>query len=289
MRVSDAILQETYLRGIRNQRRTLDRALAQLGDGKRVRHASDDPVAAAASLELRARLVRTEGLRRSAQSAAFELNTIDVTLGEVFNLISEARTIALGAGAASDQQREIQAGQIDQLRERLLFLSNTEQDGRYLFGGTETLAPPFDASGAYAGNDGEAQAAIDESQTVGTTLSGERIFVTDGDLFALMGNLAQALRDNDTAAIEARLPELKNALDRLGVNRAEVGDRLVRIEQALDRGADSALRLKLRIGELEDADIEQTAFELTSASTTLDALSAGAAKVFQRSLFDYLG
>lgn len=289
MRVTDQSFVLRFLQGIAASRqRSLD-ALETLGDGKRVRTASDDPASASESLALRTRLARLAGLDRSAQTARTDLSSIDSILGEVVEVLLEARDEAMaGASNATDDVNVIRANVIDVLRERLLHLANTEVSGRFLFAGTETLTSPFATDGSYAGNGDEVQAPVDSNERIGATLSGERVFRDGGDLFVLFDDLSQALRDNDTDAISALVPSFTEALDHIGRVRADVGTRIQRIDQALERHDDEALALAGRVAQLEDADLAEVIVQLTEAESNSAALLAATAKVLGRSLFDYI-
>ncbi len=291
MRVSDASFIRQFLAGLRSSRTDISRALEQLADQKRVRVASDDPVAAHTSLNLRGTAVRLDGYIRTAGTARFDLATVDGVLGEATNLVTAARTEAMaGATDALGDVGAIRAETVEALRDQLLLLANTEQNGRYLFAGTETLTAPFDAAGTYAGDDNEVLAPIDPKQQVAVTLSGREVFQgAAGDLLQTLDDLATALRAGDHAAIEAQIPVLRRQLDHLGEVRAEVGHRMVLIDNAVARNEDQLLRLRQRISELEDAPLEETAVRLTAADNQLRALSGTASRVLGRSLFDFLG
>lgn len=288
MRVTDASLMLTYLRGIETQRFATERALEALADNRRVRQASDDPVAAHEALNLRGRAARLEGLQRTAALARFDLESIESVLGQAHGVVSSARTKAL-AGASTSADGSAVAEEVDALRAQLMDLTRTQQNGRYLFGGTSTLAPPFDAADVYVGDDTEVRVPLDETDTVGSTLSGRRVFLDGGDLPQTLADLSAALRAGDTAAINALVPVMTQALDHLGAIRAEIGGRLQEIEATVERHATEGVRVARRLGELEDAGLERVVTQLTSAQTALSALSAGAANVLGRSLFDYLG
>jgi flagellar hook-associated protein 3 FlgL len=279
---------QTYLRGIETQRFATERALESLADNRRVRQASDDPAAAHESLNLRGRAARLEGLQRTAAMARFDLESIEGVLGQVYDVMSSARTKAL-AGGSTTTDGGAMAEEIEALRGQLMGLSRTHQNGRYLFGGTSTLAPPFDATDSYVGDDAEVQVPLDETATVGSTLSGRRVFLDGGDLPQTLTDLATAMRAGDSAAINALIPVMTQALDHLNAIRADVGGRLQEIEATVDRHAAEGVRVARRLGELEDAGIERVVTQLTSSQTALSALSAGAANVLGRSLFDYLG
>jgi flagellar hook-associated protein 3 FlgL len=279
-----------FLDGLLSARERSARAVEGLTDGKRVRSASDDPVAAQTSLTLRARLARLEGMDRSAEAARADLATLDRTLGEVASILSEAETEAMaGASFPHDTANDVHARTIEALRDQLLALANTSQSGRFLYGGTETLTQPFAADGTYGGDDAEAVANIDLGQQVGVTLSGRRVFVDGEDLFNLLDDLAQALRDNRTDDVAALIPGLERGLDHVVALRAEIGVRAQEVDATFERRADEGFELVKRISELEDVDVERVALDLQAALTSSEALSTAAARVLGRSLFDYLG
>jgi flagellar hook-associated protein 3 FlgL len=288
--VADATFYLRFLAGLGLARERSDRAIAGLADGKKVRAASDDPAGAHVALALRGRLARLNGFERAAQAARADLATIDRVLGEVVDVLSEVRTEAMaGASAPLDGANDIRAETVERLRDQLLSLANTAQGGRYLFGGTETLTTPFATDGSYSGNDDEVQAPLDTAERVGSTLSGRRVFLDGGDLFALLQDLADALRDNRTDDVGNLVPSLAGALDHVGQIHSDAGIRMQRIDQVLERQADEALLLVERIGKIENIDVAEVIVDLQAAETTSAALSAAAARVLGRSLFDYLG
>jgi flagellar hook-associated protein 3 FlgL len=290
MRVGDPSLYARLLAGLALHRQRTDQGLERLAGGRDVRVASEDPSGHSKSMGFRARLVRIAGYERAASAARTSLDTLDAVLGQGIGLLTEAQTLAMAGGTISgDFPNEVRADEIEALRNGLLALANTEQSGRFLFSGTMTATIPFDDAGVYAGNLDESTAALDTNEEVATTLSGQQVFLDGGDLFSALDDLAQALRDNDSARIAAAIPTINAGIDHLSQVRGKVGVRLQTIDRALDRHADEALELVRRVGEIEDTDIAEVIVELQSADTASSALSAAASRFLGRSLFDYFG
>lgn len=290
MRVGSESFYLRFLAGLERGRARSLAALEDLADGKKVRVGSDDPVGSQFALALRGRLVRLGGFERAANSTRADLATLDRVLGEVVDKLSRAQQEAMaGASLGSDVPNEVRATTIDGIREQLLALANIQQGGRYLFGGTETTTVPFAADGSYAGNAAEAQAPIDNREQVGGTLAGSRVFQDGGDVFTILEDLAQALRDNDTAAIGAFVPQIDAVLDHFAAIHSEVGIRMERIDQTLLRHGDEAVQIAEQLGEIEDVDLAEAIVQLQQSDDSISALSAAAARVLGRSLFDYLG
>ena len=290
MRVGSESFYLRFLAGLeRGRARSLD-ALQDLADGKKVRVGSDDPVGSQFALALRSRLVRLGGFERAANSTRADLATLDRVLGVIVEKLTEAQQEAMaGASLGTDVPNEVRAGVIDGIREQLIAMANTEQGGRYLFGGTETTTTPFAVDGTYAGNAAEARTPIDTREQVGGTLDGGRVFQDGGDVFTILEDLAQALRDNDTAAIGAFVPQFSAVLDHMAQVHADVGIRMQRIDATLLRHGDEAVQIVERLGAIENVDLAEAVVQLQQSDNSISALSAAAARVLGRSLFDYLG
>lgn len=290
MRITDQQLFNNFLRAFGNNRNQTATALEQLADGKRVRVPSDDPAGARTALQLRGRLARLEGYTRTGESIRSDLITVENTLAEAFDITLRARSQAqLGASSTSKDAGEALALEVEQLHAQLLQLGNTYQNDRYLFGGTETLTVPFDAGGTYQGNADEVSGPLDEDQDVPVTVAGDRAFQGAGDIFQTLEDLATALRAEDPVTIQGLLPDLSAQLDNFSQVRADVGARLNLVDGALSRHQDESFRLSSRIVEIEGADLERVAFDLTSANNANQALSTAAASILGTSLFDFLG
>ena len=290
MRVTDTALFRQFLGSLSSSRSRAGSALNAIADGKRVRTGSDDPAGARISIELRGRLVRTEGYLRSGASARFDLSTIDNAISEVTTVLIDVRSKALaGASSVADDAGPVLAAEIDEFRDALLALANSEQGGRHLFGGTETLTAPFDSAGVYAGNGDATEASLDSGSSVEVTLDGSDVFQGAGDIFQTLSDLSTALVANDSVAIQGILVDLNNELDHLGEVHTRVGTRLQSIDQVRNRILDEQVLLQERVIEIEGADLAELAVELSSAANSSDALSAAGARVLGRSLFDFLG
>jgi flagellar hook-associated protein 3 FlgL len=199
-----------------------------------------------------------------------------------------AEAMAGASGTASDGN-EARAETIDAFRDQLVALANTQQNGRYLLGGTETLTPPFLADGTYQGNDAEVLAPVDTTSEVGATIVGTRAFQDSGDLIGILTQLSADLRSGNLDGVAAALPSLDTAISGVSNVRADVGTRMNTIDAFAIRHGDEALRLTQSIADIEDADLAQVAVDLSAAETQGAALSTTAARILGRSLFDFLG
>ena len=151
--------------------------------------------------------------------------TTSDTLNSLQSLVEQAGTIATEVtGLTSSTQLATDATSVSQLITQALQLGNTrDANGNYIFGGTDTSAPPFsattDSSGnvtavAYNGNTSVAETEIAPGLTVSAQTPGENntgsgaegVFAdsrTGADLFSHLISLQQDLQSGNTSAISS--------------------------------------------------------------------------------------
>jgi flagellar hook-associated protein 3 FlgL len=100
--------------------------------------------------------------------------------------------------------------------------------------------------------------------------------------------LSQALAGNDTGRITALLKPLDDMLNRVNDVRADLGARLNRLDDQGKRLDSTTYAAQTALSGVEDVDIARTASDIAKANTALQALQVSAAKLFSKSLLDYL-
>jgi flagellar hook-associated protein 3 FlgL len=163
-------------------RSMVDRTQRQISSGNRILKPSDDPIAAARTLELRESLSRIGQFERNSDMARIQLQDEEVTLQSVNDVLQRVRELSLQANNAtqSDETRNLIANELKQHLNQLVQLAN-QQDGRgrFLFAGNreETTPVTMGAAGfVYNGDDGQREAQIGESRRIATGDSGAEVF-----------------------------------------------------------------------------------------------------------------
>ena len=160
----------------------LDQTQRQIASGRRILTPSQDPIAAARSLEIRESLSRLEQFDRNGTIAANRLSLEESALGSVNNVLQRVRELALQANNAtqSDETRSLIAVEIRERLDQLVQLANTRDgNGRYLFSGNLEEAQTVTRSGAvftYNGDQGQRMIQIGEGREVADSDPGSRVF-----------------------------------------------------------------------------------------------------------------
>lgn len=182
MRVSTSWMYSSGATTLSQKQAELLRTQQQLSTGKRVLQPSDDPIAAAAALTSQQSLALSSQFTRNQEFAKSTLAMAESSLGQVGDVMQEARELAVSAGNgalnASDRRSLAQQlrGQID----TLLSLSNVRDGaGGYLFAGYQETAPPFAQTPggiAYQGDQGSRALQVGAQRLLEISASGASVF-----------------------------------------------------------------------------------------------------------------
>ncbi|KQN56667.1 flagellar hook-associated protein FlgL [Erwinia sp. Leaf53] len=317
MRLSTTMIYDQQTRGISTAQQSWLAAGDRLSTGLRVVKPSDDPVAASQAVVVSQAQAQQDQFKTARVFATQAQSTEETTLTQVTSVIQSAQTtiVAAATGTLSDDDRASYATQLEGLRDQLLSLANsTDGNGRYIFGGYKTDAPPFtsDASGniTYNGGDVAITQKVDASRTMTTSHTGDKVFMSltsnaktepdgsagESNLFTTLNtaiaSLKVPLEDADSAtrtaasdAIAKTNRGLSNSLNNVLSVRSENGIQLKELEDLDDRAADTALNLKTQMSGLVDADITEAASNWTMKQAALQASYTVFSQMSKMSLF----
>ena len=167
---------------LQQRQNDLVRTQQQLTSGKRVLHASDDPVAAARAERARSLEQRADATQRAIDASKNSMTLTESALGQAVELMQQARELAVAAGDASysNAQRRDLARQIAAIRDQLVGIANrSDGSGGYVFSGQGTSQPPFldgVAGMTYTGRGGQVQVASQEPLPL--TLDGQQVWMS---------------------------------------------------------------------------------------------------------------
>jgi flagellar hook-associated protein 3 FlgL len=291
-RVTQKMLTQNSLGSLQANLSRMGKLQEQLSTGRIINRPSDSPTGATSAMRLRDDLAASRQYQRNAQDGVAWLGTVDTALTSITDQTREARDVALqgaNTGSVGPAAREALATSIDQLRTNLIADANTTYLGRPVFGGVTAGDKAYDASGTFVGTPGSVSRTVGDGVRVRVDADNEAVFGVAGDnTFDHLTALSTALRAGDTAGIQAGLVNLNKDLDRMTTAHAEVGTRAKRVDAAAQTGADTELRLKSSLSEVENADLPKVIVDLQMQQTAYQAALAATSRVIQPSLLDFL-
>ncbi len=182
MRIST---QGAYLQGLslmQQLQSSVGHAQKQIASGRRILSPSDDPIAAARTIEFRESLSKLQQFDRNAGIAENRLNFEESALTTANNLLQRVRELTLQANNAtqSDETRGLIAIEMRQHLDHLVQIANQQDgNGQFLFAGNLGDTQPVSRSGAnfvYNGDQGQRQIQIGPGRTVADNNSGADVF-----------------------------------------------------------------------------------------------------------------
>ncbi len=294
MRVTDSLRVSNLKRNIEAGLGNLNTVQNQIATGKRVNTVSDNPTGASQALALRATLVDNAQYQTNADSAHSFLAASDGALSSATDALQQARTIAVqGAnGTQTPQTMQALGEQVSGLIRQLTQDANADIHGKYLFGGTLTQSPPFqapaggaDPTPTYAGNSGAVNAILGKNNTLQLSTPGNQAF---GGAFKALQDLQNNLASGNQTAIAASIGAVDAQVTAVSSVRASVGAKLndvTLLKQNLTRAQGE---YQASDDDIENVDLAQAYVQLQSAQNVYQASLVTTSKAFQYSLASYL-
>jgi flagellar hook-associated protein 3 FlgL len=277
----------------------------QLSSGLRVGQASDDPSAVPSILNTQSEIAQNNQAQTTLNQVGTELKSGDSSLQQAVALLEKAITLASQAGSTVNGNTQIAtlAGQVQDIQEQLVGLSNTSVGGRFIFSGDDSQQAAYaldstQPNGVRQLAPGNSTLAITDTNgnTLWKPMTAQQIFdardtggtAAAGNVFAAVNSLLTALQNNDSSAAGGTMDSLKAADDHLNQQLGLIGIAETRVTDATTAAAKSVTTEQQELSGLRDADTAGDAVELTQLNTQQQAALSARAKMSQYNLFDFL-
>lgn len=306
MRVSDQTRVRMMLDSIQTRTADLNELYVKTASQRQVQKPSDDPVATATIMRLSDQVRSLEQKQSSISSAQAFCDAAGSTLDSGVDSITRLQTLAIRAAGSvtlSASDRLAMSNEVDQIIETLANLANESSNGRYLFGGTRTDAPPValtrDAAGtissvAYQGADEPILFPVGGGRTVSPSVTAHSAFI-DSDLLTAAISIRDHLRNDAGLPTEQQDALLSSDLERINRAHASYLEESGRLSarssmlDSLDQQTQSGItRATEMLSKVRDVDTAQLAVSLQQEQTNYQALLASTARIMGGNLMSYL-
>jgi flagellar hook-associated protein 3 FlgL len=278
---------------------TANNLSGQLSSGLRVQSLSDDPSAAAQSVQMGTEIAKIDTFIQTASNESSMLQVTDSTLGEVVTQLTSAITLAVQAANGTLNAANLQASlqQATGIRDQILALSNASYQGRYLFAGSQGTTAPFSldttTSPATASYDGDTNVQFVETpggQMIQMNLPGSSIFGsgTSGTLGVLNKFIDDLSSGVPSTALAGDSTALNDALTTVSTQRSILNSSLSRLRSTSTYAQTQEAQMKVQQSSLVAADPAAIATQLKSNQTQYQALLGVISTLNKVNLFDYL-
>ena len=282
----------------------LGKLLQQMATGERLLLPSDDPVASVRILRVQREEASLEQYRRNILDVSSSLSKQEANLKAISDTMLEVQDLLLWAanlGANASEDLAAIANELSTLEQTIAAFANTrDEEGRYLFSGTQTDRPAivYDAATGYSlgGNDERRQAAVANGVLVDENVTAAAVFGSDVELLNELRALLELLEDpaldsKDPAVgdqIRATLDSLDRTHRRLLATRTDLGGRQNSLTLLGESNGDVSLVNKRIEGELSQLDYASATIDFNSYLLALQATQKTYLQINQLSLFTQL-
>ncbi|PFP30788.1 flagellar hook-associated protein FlgL [Bacillus sp. AFS073361] len=299
MRVTQNILNSNMLFNLNRSNKAMDKYQEQLSSGKKINQASDDPVTAVRGMFYRSSLNEIDQYKRNSDDGLSWMTTTDEALDEVTTVLQRVRELTVqGLNGTNDPSaRYAVAQEINQLKEHLGEVSNSQIAGNYIFAGTDTKTPPYRTDPAVANsskefrntNQEKLELQVGSTNNVQINVPGTNVFNNDGagGIFKVLTDIVSDF-NNQTAGATDHLSKLDIQLDNLLKERSELGARMNRMELSMSRIDSLEVSTTRLLSNEEDVDIAKVIMDLKAQENVQRAALSAGARIIQPSLVDFL-
>ena len=293
MRITENMLKTRYNSNLQTNIQNLADSNLRLSSERKWNHVSEDTSAAARAFVIRDQITKADENIRTIENAAGELSSAESSIMVVQSIATSAYEAAIGSGGPKEQKDlDIIAEDIKGMKNELLQTMNATYANKYLFSGSSNEAPfSVGADGRLLFNGKPVDDAADLSEfpgnkdvylDIGFGINGQmgtgaktgiRISTSgaevlgygksaDGNpnnIYSLMDQLEQQLRNGDTAGAAKTGTLLKDKASSISNSITEIGTREKLLDRTKDRLEANLLNLKESQQSLEGVELEKEA------------------------------
>lgn len=297
MRVTQNTTANLVLNNLQVIRERQEQLQQQSSTGVKISAPGDDPVNTQQILHLKSLTAAGEQYARNITNGTSLLTMADSAMAGMGDVLSRAKELAVAMSNDTNNanSRTAAVNELQQLKNQIITLGNTQLNGKYIFGGFKNDTPPFDAAGNFTGTNDDINIEIERGTFLPVNYAGDKL-VNGGtpagssgtDIIKIFDNLVTALNAGSTSAVQAELPNLDSAMSQVLAARSDVGARMNRLDGSSQVNDNTKLSLTKILSNIQDVDYMQVISDLSKQQTAYQAAIAASAKISQVTLLDYL-
>jgi flagellar hook-associated protein 3 FlgL len=301
-RTSDASRPFFYvvnLSGALDQTQATQQQLSEeLSSGLSFSSIGQNPVAAAENVQLLNQIQSDDSFTQTNSLTQGMLQVTDSALGSVVTQLNSAISLATGANNGTDDAADLKqvSSQIAGIRDEVLSLANSNYQGQYIFGGSQTSSAPFTldnsttpATVTYNGDSGVNNLVSPNGQSIQLNLPGDQVFTSaTANVLGALNNLVADYASGSAGSGVADTATLNTALNFVSQQRVTIDNSITRLNTASGVATEEATQLTAVQTNLMQADIGSVSTQLSLTGSQQSALISVIAALGQGSLFDKL-
>jgi flagellar hook-associated protein 3 FlgL len=275
MRITNGMLLNDTLAGEARASLQTYQLTQEASSGQKINNPSDDPAGYATVVSTDAQISVLTARQAAMSKSGGDLSLADGVLSSASDLLVQAKSLATtGADGSHDANwRANAATQVNGIIQQMIALGNTQGANGYIFGGTKTQTPPFDAAGNFSGNGTATQMEVADGVLAQTNASGAQAFTAAGgrDVIGDLKALSTALSGNNVAGIQASMGVLDTDNSQVIDARVNAGVAAERLQSSSDVIANALTAEQAARANVADADVPTVYSELSAVQTSYES------------------
>lgn len=294
MRVTQKTIFNNFMRDVNKNRSQMAELESDLSSGRRVRLPSQDPVNFQSSRILKADLNKVGQFQSNIESGLRQGRLAQDTMDGVLDSLMNVKSLMVQGASDSlgSNERKGLADEVSGIKNRLVDSLNMQYGQRYLFAGTNSADKPFEITGATVtknSNDKTPHVVAADGVEIDISITGEDITDTPaGDLFSFMGNVEDALRNNDNSQLNNLLSDSDQVINHVTDLTSKLGDNINRLDFMNKQYETMKITQKSDISELVDTDYASAFSKIQRTQVAYESAMAVHSKMFENTLLNYL-
>ncbi|HDR6273103.1 MULTISPECIES: flagellar hook-associated protein 3 [Bacillus cereus group] len=259
----------------------------QVTSGKKNLLMSEDPLAASKSFAIQHSLANIEQMQKDIADSKNVLSQTENTLSGIVKSLTRADQLTIQALNGPNGEKELKAigAEIDQILKQVVYLANTKEQGRYLFGGDSAEKPPFADDGTYQGGEKDVMWKLNDGYEIKAFRNGENLLTP---VIQTLVKMKDAMQSGDQKALQPFLEENKKNLDGVINRTTEVGSTMNTVDTFKTILSEQNLALQENRKEIEDVDLAAAISELAYINATYEATLKAVSTMSKTSILDYM-
>lgn len=298
LRVTSNMMSNQVLRNLNKNLNNMANLQNQQSTGRKLNKPSDDPVGVTYALRYRSELSANDQYSRNVDTALGWLDATDSVMSQAEGVMSRIKELSVQAGNGTNPQPALSSieAEIQELREQLADLGNTQINGKFIFNGQTYDIKPYDTSNptllaSVETDNGGVEYTVGKGVTFQINTSGNDFFgepnATD-NIFNIINRLSDAMINGRHDDITSEISNIESRLNKMVSVHAETGARTNRVELMENRLSNENYNLTQLQSKTEDADIAEVMIQSNIASNIYQASLSAGAKIITPTLVDFI-
>lgn len=302
-RITNSMISQQALANINSSTYEMYNLQKQMMTGKKFSSASENPVGASQVMKFNTQIGQlsdwSENIATSKEELKFGYDTLS-GVQESIQRINEL-TIRLANNMNTDDTNQAIITEINARAQSIQSLANAQYKGYYIFGGTNTLNPPYDVDDSFnVTYNGTVETEMWQRNTevnyggeeVTVNVLGKHLFGDDtGGIFATVKELNTLITADpvDVMAINACLKPIQEAGRTVANKMAEMSSSVQRLDMLSNYNTDLSTTLKGSKGNVFEIDLVEAASSYTLLRNQMETtMQMSASMLSSSSLLNYL-